>query len=165
MLHSFYILCVIFLVDGGWSSWYNQTDCSVSCGGGGVLTQRRSCTQPTPSCGGSECQGENTKTVDCNTHCCPGTYMFNTSTLLINKTMFYIVDGGWSKWSVGNCSKLCGGGNKTKIRTCSNPAPSCGGNNCIGKSVTTMKCNKIPCIGMYVCMYVHSYVAMYIRIS
>ena len=79
----------MFLVDGGWSSWYNQTDCSVSCGGG-VLTQLRSCTQPTPSCGGSECQGENTKTVDCNIHCCPGTYMFNISTLLINKTTFYI---------------------------------------------------------------------------
>ena len=59
-------------MDGGWSSWYNQTECSVSCGGG-VLTQWRNCTQPTPSCGGSECQGENVTTVDCNTHCCRGT--------------------------------------------------------------------------------------------
>ena len=70
---------VIFLVDGGWSSWYNQTECSVSCGGG-VLTQWRNCTQPTPSCNGSECQGENNKTVDCNTHCCPGTYMLRVYT-------------------------------------------------------------------------------------
>ena len=83
-----------------------------------------------------------------------------------------IVDGGWSNWSVGNCSKLCGGGNKTKIRTCSNPSPSCGGNNCIGKSVETVECNVIPCIGMYVCMhtyimyihiYIYSYVCMTIR--
>ena len=59
-------------MDGGWSSWYNQTECSVSCGGG-VLTQWHNCTKPTPSCGGSECQGENVTTVDCNTHCCPGT--------------------------------------------------------------------------------------------
>ena len=88
------------------------------------------------------------------------TCMFNTSTLLVNKTMFYIVDGGWSNWSVGNCSKLCGGGNKTKIRTCSNPAPSCGGNNCIGESIETVECNTTPCEGMY-CIY---YVCMYITI-
>ena len=57
-----------------------------------------------------------------------------------NKIMYvyaYVVDGGWSNSSAGNCSKSCGGGNKTRIRTCSNPAPSCGGNNCIGKSVET----------------------------
>ena len=65
---------VIFLVDGGWTSWYNQTECSISCGGG-VLTQWRNCSQPTPSCNGSECQGENVNTVDCNTHCCPGMYI------------------------------------------------------------------------------------------
>ena len=84
------------------------------------------------------------------------------------KTMFYIyiVDGGWSNWLVGNCSKLCGGGNKTKIRTCNNPAPSCGGNNCIGETVETVECNTNPCIGMWLCMYVCMYtyiMYLYIR--
>ena len=61
-------------VDGGWSAWYNKTDCSASCGGG-ILTQWRNCTKPSPSCGGSDCQGENVTTVECNTHCCPGVYI------------------------------------------------------------------------------------------
>ena len=64
----------------------------------------------------------------------------------------YIVDGGWSNWLIGNCSKLCGGGNKTKTRTCNNPAPSCGGSNCIGESEETVECNTMPCIGMYICI-------------
>ena len=58
-------------MDGRWSSWYNQTECSVSCGGG-VLTQQRTCTQPSPSCNGSYCIGENVTTAICNSHCCPG---------------------------------------------------------------------------------------------
>ena len=65
-----------------------------------------------------------------------------------------IVDGGWSNWLIGNCSKSCDGGNKTKTRTCNNPAPSCGGSNCIGESVETMECNTNPCIGMWLCVYI-----------
>ena len=61
-------------MDGGWSPWYNQTECSTSCGGG-TLTQWRNCTQPSPSCGGSNCEGENITIIDCNTQCCPGTYI------------------------------------------------------------------------------------------
>ena len=78
-----------------------------------------------------------------------------------NNVLHDIVDGGWSNWSVGNCSKLCGGGNKTKIRTCSNPAPSCGGNNCIGKTVETVECNTISCIGMCIHTYLH-YIVSYV---
>ena len=69
----------------------------------------------------------------------------------------YIVDGGWSNWSTGNCSKLCGGGNITRIRTCNNPAPSCGGSDCSGDSEETVECNTIPCIGM------HSYITLYAK--
>ena len=57
-------------MDGGWSAWYNKTECSASCGGG-ILTQWRNCI----SCDGSDCQGENVTTVVCNTHCCPGVYI------------------------------------------------------------------------------------------
>ena len=64
-----------FSVDGGWSPWYNMTDCSKSCGGG-VITKWRNCTQPSPSCGGSDCQGENVTTILCNTQCCPGIHIY-----------------------------------------------------------------------------------------
>ena len=62
-----------FLVDGGWSEWQNVTECSATCGEG-VITQQRTCTQPSPSCGGRDCVGENTTIVSC-TECCPGIYV------------------------------------------------------------------------------------------
>ena len=61
---------VIFIVDGGWSDWQNMTNCSTTCGED-VITQQRTCTQPSPSCGGRECLGENTTNVSCD-NCCPG---------------------------------------------------------------------------------------------
>ena len=64
---------IIFLVDGGWSDWQNVTNCSTTCGEG-VITQQRTCTQPSPSCGGRDCLGENITYVSC-TKCCPGTYI------------------------------------------------------------------------------------------
>ncbi len=49
------------------------------------------------------------------------------------------VDGGWSDWS--SCDASCGGG--TRTRSCNNPAPSCGGADCVGKS--SDDCNTQPC--------------------
>ena len=71
-MHSY--VCIILLlcyniVDGGWSDWENVTACSSE----GVITQQRSCTQPSPSCGGRECSGENIAYVSCT---CPGTYIY-----------------------------------------------------------------------------------------
>ena len=60
------------------------------------------------------------------------------------------VDGGWSNWSVGNCSVPCGDvGVKNKTRSCNNPAPSCGGIDCVGETVETVECNALPCIGLH----------------
>ena len=61
---------LIFLVDGGWSDWQNVTNCS-TCG---VITQERTCTQPSPSCGGRECTGINITNISCSDKCCPGNY-------------------------------------------------------------------------------------------
>ena len=41
------------------------------------------------------------------------------------------MDGGWSDWvSVGTCSATCGNGTQLRKRTCTNPEPANGGNNC-----------------------------------
>jgi len=69
---------------------------------------------------------------------------------MFNTYLLCIVDGGWSNWSVGECSASCDGGNKTKTRSCNNPMPSCGGSDCVGEAVETEECNEIPCVGMYV---------------
>ena len=49
------------------------------------------------------------------------------------------IDGGWGDWST--CSKNCGGGIQT--RTCTNPTPQHGGNQCVGS--TQQKCNTHAC--------------------
>ncbi len=92
-------------VDGGWSDW---GDCSQNtCGASGTKT--RSCTSPSPSCGGAACSGRRTM------HC----------------TGNSPVNGGWSDWS--ECSTACGE-TCTKTRSCTEPSPACGGAVCSGSS-------------------------------
>ena len=56
------------------------------------------------------------------------------------------VDGGWSAWNVGYCSKTCGGtGMRTDWRTCNNPPPLNGGTYCEGPVSRTMPCYTCPC--------------------
>lgn len=41
----------------------------------------------------------------------------------------------------------CGDGIITRTRTCDNPAPSDGGDDCFGSSNETVQCNVDPCPG------------------
>ena len=59
-----------------------------------------------------------------------------------------VVDGGWSEWRLGPCSKTCGGGIQNYTRVCDNPEPSCGGEKCAGPSIYTIQtCNDNNCPG------------------
>ena len=60
-----------FLVDGGWSSWSSYGSCSASCGAG-TQTRTRTCTNPAPSNGGTQCQGDAIETRQCDEGDCPG---------------------------------------------------------------------------------------------
>ena len=66
-----------------------------------------------------------------------------------------IVDGGWSKWERGPCTKTCGGGKLSIIRKCNNPEPSCGGNECVGSDILTLQtpCNEFCCSGKIMILY------------
>jgi len=55
------------------------------------------------------------------------------------------VNGGWSSWRCGSCSKSCGGGTQSCTRTCTNPAPAYGGANCVGDSSQIQNCNTQAC--------------------
>ena len=57
-------------------------------------------------------------------------------------------DGGWSEYGDwGFCSTDCGGGFKTRKRTCDNPTPRFGGKDCIGDDTEVSACNTEPCPG------------------
>ena len=77
----------MFLVDGGWSDWQNVTNCSTTCGEG-VITQQRTCTQPSPRCGGSECSGKSIVNTSCNDKCCPSKYVATYVCTYIKITMY-----------------------------------------------------------------------------
>ncbi|XP_068717618.1 uncharacterized protein [Montipora capricornis] len=56
------------------------------------------------------------------------------------------VNGGFSSWSQWTeCSKSCGGGTKSRERTCTNPPPSGNGQGCMGDAEEVEKCNEDQC--------------------
>lgn len=65
-----------------------------------------------------------------------------------NKINFFSVDGKWSGWKPwGPCTKSCGGGSQTSSRTCTNPPPTNGGEECRGENERSRDCNTQPCPG------------------
>merc|ERR1719250_454952 len=55
-------------------------------------------------------------------------------------------DGNWGEWGQWEkCSKVCGGGTQTRRRSCNDPSPDNGGDNCPGKSSQTQSCNTKCC--------------------
>ncbi|XP_053376701.1 SCO-spondin-like [Mercenaria mercenaria] len=113
-------------VDGKFSEWTQWSACPVTCGGGPV-TRNRYCNNPKPQYGGNGCVGAYSDTSVCNTQDCP-------------------VDGhytDWSSWQL--CSATCGNGTKERTRSCTNPAPSNGGDDCAGPNKDTDTCNEAVC--------------------
>ncbi|XP_078658305.1 angiopoietin-1 receptor-like [Branchiostoma floridae x Branchiostoma belcheri] len=55
------------------------------------------------------------------------------------------VDGGWSPWTNWSpCSVSCGKGTRTRTRTCDNPSPAYGGQDCEGAARETQTCPDQP---------------------
>lgn len=62
--------------------------------------------------------------------------------------LLYTVDGSWTEWSEwNNCTDVCGGGIKSRNRTCSDPEPQFGGMDCIGNNTESKLCNEHYCPG------------------
>lgn len=62
---------------------------------------------------------------------------------------FATVDGGWGAWitSGSECSVTCGRGSRIRIRSCSNPAPVNGGQDCPGAVYESKSCLLKECPG------------------
>lgn len=157
--YAFNCTCICFSVHGGYSEWMEWGLCSVSCGAG---TQRRlrQCNNPLPANGGRHCTGSDTETRSCQGKPCPGKSDLmeeNSSSPFRTRRLCkydYVplcpptVDGNWSEWSFWEeCSRSCGQGNRTRVRTCSNPPAQHGGRPCEGKAVEVIMCSVRPCPG------------------
>ncbi|KAL9846109.1 hemicentin-1 isoform 2-T2 [Geothlypis trichas] len=115
-------------VHGNWGPWSSWGTCSRTCNGG--QTRRyRSCDNPRPASGGRACAGADVQVQRCSTDLCP-------------------VDGNWGQWqSWSQCSASCGGGEQTRVRLCSSPAPLNRGRPCPGDSSQISRCNTQACPG------------------
>ncbi|XP_051929217.1 hemicentin-1 isoform X2 [Hippocampus zosterae] len=113
-------------VHGGYSEWAEWSPCSLTCGISSQKRQRQ-CNNPLPANGGRHCAGSGTETRSCHGKPCP-------------------VDGKWSEWSSWEeCSRSCGHGNRTRVRTCSNPSAQHRGRPCEGSAVEVIMCSVQPC--------------------
>lgn len=82
--------------NGGWSSWSSWSSCSVSCGWW-TQSRTRSCTNPAPLNGWSDCSGSSSENQSCNTQSCiPDN--FSEQTLSIPGTHW---TGNWTRWGQG----------------------------------------------------------------
>uniref|UniRef100_A0A8C5X6K5 Hemicentin-1 n=1 Tax=Malurus cyaneus samueli TaxID=2593467 RepID=A0A8C5X6K5_9PASS len=115
-------------VHGNWGPWSSWGTCSRTCNGG-QARRHRSCDNPRPASGGRACAGADVQLQRCSTELCP-------------------VDGNWGQWqSWSQCSASCGGGEQTRVRLCSSPAPLNGGRPCPGDSSQISRCNSQACPG------------------
>ena len=55
------------------------------------------------------------------------------------------IDGAWSGYTYGICSKSCGTGTQSMTRACDSPAPFNGGADCAGSTSTSQNCNTHAC--------------------
>uniref|UniRef100_A0A8C3DQA4 Hemicentin-1 n=1 Tax=Corvus moneduloides TaxID=1196302 RepID=A0A8C3DQA4_CORMO len=115
-------------VHGNWGPWSSWGTCSRTCNGG-QARRYRSCDNPRPASGGRACAGADVQIQRCSTDLCP-------------------VDGNWGQWqSWSQCSASCGGGEQTRVRLCSSPAPLNHGRPCPGDSSQISRCNTQACPG------------------
>ena len=61
-----------------------------------------------------------------------------------------LVHGGWTNWgNWSECSVTCSGGSRTRSRSCTDPAPLNGGNDCGGGNLETIICENPHCPGNF----------------
>ncbi|XP_016050982.1 PREDICTED: SCO-spondin [Miniopterus natalensis] len=106
-----------------WSGW---SPCSLSCGLG-VTFQRRELLRPLLP--GGSCPPDRLRSQPCFMQACP-------------------VAGAWTVWEAwGPCSVSCGGGHRSRQRSCVDPPPKNGGAPCPGASQERTPCGLQPCTG------------------
>uniref|UniRef100_A0AAY4BZR5 Semaphorin-5A n=1 Tax=Denticeps clupeoides TaxID=299321 RepID=A0AAY4BZR5_9TELE len=119
---------MVRMTGSSWSSWDMWSACSQDCAKG-YRTRKRTCATAEGKSSPASCRGSPVEYQDCNAQPCP-------------------VKGLWSCWSSwSQCSVPCGGGHYQRTRTCNSPAPTNGGDICIGLHTEEALCNTHTCEG------------------
>ena len=72
--------------------------------------------------------------------------LFNYNLKIWNIAKSDVIDGNWAEWAGwGSCSRSCGTGSRSRRRSCTSPAPSESGKDCIGLASQTENCNTRAC--------------------
>nr|XP_040023734.1 SCO-spondin [Gasterosteus aculeatus aculeatus] len=124
-------------VNGGLSPWGSWSPCSLSCGGLGLKTRSKSCTQPAPAHGGRNCQGPRQETTYCQAPECPVIVGPTEEPALPDE------DAGFSPWSSWSpctrpCTDVLSPVRKSRHRQCVRPP-------CFGSSHQEKACNLPQC--------------------
>ena len=98
--------CFFSLVNGNFTSWSEWTECTSTCGGG-MQQRTRSCTNPAPNFGGSDCTmlGPDFESRTCNSKPCPGVFCLKSVLVFLpDKITVYAVYfvGCWNEEAFTN---------------------------------------------------------------
>jgi len=108
-------------VNGNWGSFGPWSVCDMRCS----RRRERSCDNPMPFGGGDYCTGSTHQVQTCSDGLCS-------------------LNGGWATWgSWGECESHC---LKKRTRTCTNPVPNAGGEDCKGNAKETLPCHDNSCV-------------------
>ncbi|XP_046330797.2 A disintegrin and metalloproteinase with thrombospondin motifs adt-1-like isoform X8 [Haliotis rufescens] len=111
-------------VDGVWLDWSKWGECSATCGGGS-MKRVRVCDPP--KYGGADCVGDTEELESCNPNLCP-------------------IPGDWFTWEQwSTCSVTCGGGTKSRSRTCDMASHGNLTSPCEGPNEETIDCHTFAC--------------------
>ena len=140
-------------VDGGWSSWTDWGQCSVTCAEG-VRLRHRSCDHPSPQRGGSDCPGNDVESMPCVLSPCPGNCR---AALLHHRSCDHPSPQrggadcpGTDVESMPCVLSPCPGKYRAALlhhRSCDHPNPQRGGHDCPCTDVESMPCVLSPCPG------------------
>ncbi|XP_033755934.1 uncharacterized protein LOC117338692 [Pecten maximus] len=157
-LHAVYVFGMMPMAnDYEWSTWGNWSDCENKLTGSnpcyGRQNRTRSCYwNPALNSPNQTCEGDCTNITNPNCTCTPfDQYAVQPDSMCIDGGSSsrhqdvpcpLTVDGGWSDWINISCSVSCGSGQFHRYRTCDNPSPCNGGQNCIGNDTMVLPCQQ-----------------------
>ncbi|XP_046840542.1 thrombospondin-2-like isoform X2 [Xenia sp. Carnegie-2017] len=120
------------MINGGLTEWSNWSECSSACGRRTLRSRERYCSNPVPSNGGADCEGERFQLDMCEMLPC-------SSDLALSPVERHVIKNfhPWSTWS--RCT--CGKATQTRFRLCSKHSLA----SCFGPKLQRKKCRPRGC--------------------